>query len=187
MKKVKIVCDVDGVILDFSKSFARFWNSKYPDHLISERPKSWRFGLPKEMHTRLHDEVNNFGRTEESGKLEYLFTDIDPYFNYLSEIHDIHIVTACPEEFKENRILNLNYLKYSSLAFKSKNKAKYIIEEVKPFIAIEDYPENVVKLSVAGIKVYYPDLPYTAGYEAYGTPFNSWKELHDKWSVGVYL
>ncbi len=168
-----IVCDIDGVILHISRHFTRWYNKKYHKG-ISENPSHWRYGI---------DNVNvyfkEFFDTCTPHIYDYIFDDVEQYFNKLSEKYTIWLVTAFPEEHKFDRIENLSKINYANIIF-SKNKKIDIVEKIKPRICIEDKPELIEYFHKAGIKVYYPERNYTKGLNGYGIKFLNWGDLYNK-------
>ncbi len=168
----KICCDVDGVIANFGEEYQKWLIENHPK--IDIDPKSYHCGVPYELGKEF---ISEFWKSGAVRKMKH-FPDAKYYFNKLAEIHDIYIVTAINPNYSVQRTKNLSGYNYKSLVLIHKQKADWIINELKPDIAIEDKPINIKILSDAGIKVYYPSyLPYTKGLEEYGIPFKSWKHL----------
>jgi 5'(3')-deoxyribonucleotidase len=171
-KNKKICCDVDGVIANFGEKYQKWLIENHPK--INIDPNSYHCGVPYELGK---DFIAEFWRSGAIRKMEH-FPDAKYYFNKLSEIHDIYIVTAINPNYSVQRTKNLSGFNYKSLILIHRKKSDWIINELKPDIAVEDKPANIKTLSDAGIKVYYPSyLPYTKGLEKFGTPFKSWKHL----------
>lgn len=175
----KIVCDCDGCILDFAFKFSEWWNLDHFD-LISGTPTSWDFGVKDTK--ALYEGVVEFQKSKNFESIPYLFPDTEKFFNILSEKYKIIIVSATPLFAEESRKKNLENLRYNKLILKPEKKIEYIINNIRPSIAIEDKPEYIKQLASCDIQVYYPKIKLTEGkgLENYGFEFNSWSDLHDK-------
>jgi hypothetical protein len=171
---MKIICDVDGVILDFAKGFSDWWNQNN-DIKIDSKPDTWCFGLSEGFFSK---GVAQFCKTPALKSLDYLFKDTEEYFNILSSMYQVNIVTALPEKYSKSRIANLSKLKYNSIKF-IEHKLDYLIKS-KPDVCIEDRPDYIKKLSENKISVFYPNNNYCKGLSKFGVKFNSWKDLLTK-------
>jgi len=171
--KKHIICDVDGVIVDFKNPYIDFVKSKMPDKKIN--PSVYELGLTLEENGEM---VVKFW--EEYG-IENLkpFDGTKKYFNILAKKHRMRIASALDPKYEKQRLVNLKGFDYEDLNLISRNKAEWIINQ-NPDIAIEDKPQNIIKLANAGINVFIPMyVSYTGSMGQYGTFFKSWKELSE--------
>lgn len=171
----KIIFDVDGCMLDFANPFIKWYNARNEDKITQSDLKYYDFN-----RDNIFDSIKQFWATPNFGSLSFMDNYIFYYFNKIAEKNESIIVTAIPEEYAEIRMENLKWFNYGEIYFKPNGKTEFIINELKADIAIEDEPERVKKLSEAGIKVFYPQWPYTVGLEKYGTMYKSWRELYAK-------
>ena len=167
--RLKIMSDVDGVILDFGGGMKNWIQANHPERVLDFT--SWDFGLGKDAWTY----VMLFWA---SGALERLkqYPGAKAGFNKLAKKFDIHIVTALDPKYTAQRKKNLSGFNYKSITVKGLGKLEHILNVTKPDIAFEDKPEYIRKMVAAGIDVYYPDLPLTKGVNV-GTRYKSWSEL----------
>jgi 5'(3')-deoxyribonucleotidase len=171
-KEKAICCDVDGVITNFGDAYRKWLSKNHPKVKIN--PDSYHCGVPFELGK---DFVSELWRSGVIREMEH-FPGAKTYFNKLAQKYDMYIVTAINPNYSVQRTKNLKGYGYKSLTLIHKRKTDWIINDLKPDIAIEDKPANIKTLSEAGIDVYYPIyVPYTNDMEDYGTPFNSWKHL----------
>jgi uncharacterized HAD superfamily protein len=173
---MKIVCDVDNCILNFSKSFVQWWNRYHGDKINQSDLDDYSFHKDPDY---VYKEITKFWKTPYFGNMPLLNDTAPFYFNLIADNNEMIIVTAVPEEFKDKRERNISEFHYDEIHFVPRNKADFIIK-MKPDYAIEDQPDNVKKLYKGGVKVFYPDLPYTQGLKKYGTMYKNWKELYEQ-------
>ncbi|MFW5800133.1 MAG: 5' nucleotidase, NT5C type [Spirochaetota bacterium] len=172
MNRLKICCDVDGVILDFGSAYKKWLEENHPK--IKINPYDYHCGVPYELGK---DFVTEFWKTGIVRRLKP-FPGAREYFNKLAQYYDMYIVTALKGNYKEQRKESLKGFDYKELYIIEHKKAEWIIKELKPDIAIEDKPGNIMTLSEVNIKVYYPSfILYTMGLKDYGVPFDSWRHL----------
>lgn len=165
--RLKIMSDVDGVILDFTGGFKN-WMAN--EHQLAIDVTRWDFGM-----NNVWDYIKIYWA---SGAMENLkqYPGAKTAFNKLAKKFDIHIVTALDAKYKADRIKNLLGFDYKSITIKGQGKLEHILNVTKPDIAFEDKPEYIMKMSQSGIDVYYPDLPLTKTLTM-GTKYKSWSHL----------
>lgn len=150
-----IVCDVDGVLLDFSKGLSKYAKSRYGMSL-DPCPKTWGFGLPKADADSLCDE---FVHSSDFGKLDP-FPGVDVAdFNRNIELGGLRIISAAPAYRIDARMENMERLGFkipADLLVHWPDKKTRIISEVKPKVCIEDSPNNIAAFMDAGIIVLAP-------------------------------
>jgi len=169
--KMKLMSDVDGVLVDFNNTFANWMEEHHPELAPVDRGK-WHFGLDDEVAWGYCEE---FWETDWIRRLPFFEGAVDG-LNSIIDIFQIHIVTALPHKYEHARRVNLSSVNYDSMMVIGRDKMDYIIDVLKPDIAIEDKPKNVNLLHETGIDVYYPDHPITKDISV-GTRYFSWKEL----------
>jgi 5'(3')-deoxyribonucleotidase len=173
-KKYKIMSDVDGVIVDFVNPWIDWVEKKDPNIKIDK--SRYDLGLSGEIIGRY---INDFWKSGAMNSLP-IYENAKESFNNIAKKHDIYIVSALNNDYFKERKENLKGFNYKILKLIDNNKVEWIIDTLKPDIAIEDDPKNIMRLSGAGIKVYYPKFAtYTDGMEAYGNGFDNWKELEE--------
>lgn len=146
--------DVDGVLLNFEKSFARWLNHHYgfqlPDNYQTE---SWTFDdlLPQEQ---IKEAWRNYLESKYCATMDSL-VDLER-FNSLANIHDVHLVTNFPSQHADKRTQNLEHLgfAYNTLNFcglygyrgeKPRTKSQIITElrnHDQQALFIDDHPDN---------------------------------------------
>lgn len=141
MNKPTIVLDCDGVILNFSKSFADYHNNKSLIK-INENPHTWTFDINQDYEKILYESMSIF--IEVGYELDLLDDDWISFSDYLYNKYIVIIVTAY--ENQESRINNLKKynIRYHQIIF-SKNKID-IIRNIKPLFIFEDCPKNIIEL-----------------------------------------
>jgi hypothetical protein len=143
----KIACDVDGVILNFSKNFQKFVWDKYGQY-ISLDPILWDYNKALPV-------AEYFGKFIEEGdhfNYEYVDSRITLIFKELYKEHKrvIDLVTAFPEHRKEDRQCNLiNILPYYNQLIISQGEKHLWLEERQDeySILIDDKPITIEKVS----------------------------------------
>lgn len=168
---MKLMSDVDGVLVEFSRPFAEWIQRENPDLEIDL--DQWGFGLPKEQ---VDGFIVGFWSSGELRSLPF-FPDALEGINSLKSLFEIHLVTALAPEYEPYRVENLKDVKYDSLTVAGWGKRDYVIDVVKPVVALEDKPELIKEFSDAGIDVFYPLIPITKGLGEYGTCYTNWQEL----------
>lgn len=167
---LKLVSDVDGVLLDFSGGFTKWVKANKPELGQVDKSK-WDFGIDKK---KAWPAVLEFWASPEFAAGLEFFTGAKKGINELAKMFELHVVTALWPEFKQVRIKNLAGVNYKSITV-MKDKLPRILS-MKPDLAIEDKPAYILKMAAAGIDVYYPVIPLTAGISV-GTPYRNWKQL----------
>jgi hypothetical protein len=184
---MKVLCDCDGVILDFSLYFIEHWNLRGYKPTIKYPPKDWNFGLkdPKPIPKRLDE----FYRSTAVGNLPLLFDDAPAILNSMATVFDVTILTNVPKFIKQKRIENLakHKITFSNTLdlVTTDNKTEYLKKlrptKKDPIIVIDDRPDTISIASMAGFKVFYPNCHiYTQGLEKYGVAFENFTDLKSK-------
>jgi len=172
----KIVSDVDGCLLRFLEPFAKWYNANFEDKIYNQHKQDYDLG--KGDDDKFYPRIKQFWETPIFGNLPLMDKDAPKYFNMMARKNIMVIATAVDLKHADRRKKNLKDFKYDEIYFVPHNKEKFIINELKPDIAIEDKPELIIALAKAGIKVFYPELKYTIGMARYGTMYKNWKELY---------
>ena len=142
--KRNIVIDVDGIILDFSKSFTRYHNS-ISSTVIAENPQSWNYDTDKKYKNTLHKHITNFIN---AGPTLELFDDHWPELTgKLQNKYNVNIVTAYRHQ--QSRIDNLRKynIKYDNIHFTVNTNKVETICKLNPVYIFEDCPIHVQNLS----------------------------------------
>lgn len=160
----KIVCDIDGVLLDFASELQNRLGRKLD-------------GYEKSVEiTRIVHEIHN------DDVMLKQYKGSKKYFNLIAEYYDIVLLTSAPEKYNKKRDENLDGYKYKYILNASPDNKLSVIEKINPEYVIEDMPKTIGQISKAGFKVFYPlyheytqELNYT---NAEG--FGSWKRLYEE-------
>ena len=184
-RKLKIVCDCDNVLLNFSESFAEWHNGKYDDITVQGDPDDYDFGVPD--HSELvWERINEFWMSPEMAKVKYMEPEINVKFKELRALHDVVVYSAVDNQCKELRMANLKDfdLEDSEVVLRV-DKLVPIIDDVKPDICIDDAPENIEELTAAGIPVFYPRyVKYTSHVKSeLAIPYENWDNLLELISI----
>lgn len=180
--KLKIVCDCDNVLLDFSKGFAKWNNSKFEDIHTDECPETYDFGFGESDSAldTLWERIKLFWKTPNMAKLEPMEPGIVENFKKLCSDYSVSVISAVDKSVKDSRLENLEEfgVKDDNLLL-DVNKIDKIINEIRPNVCIEDSPENIIKLCNAGITVFYPRyVKYTKNInEDIAIPYDNWENL----------
>lgn len=170
-ERKKICLDCDGVLLDYWQANKDWAKIHHPEYKLSD--KNYYMGLSQDEAWIL---IQSFWNSGNLSKLPY-FSGALEGVNKLHEYYHIDVATALHPSYEDERLINLKDLKRHSFKCCKQNKVDYIINILKPDIAVEDKPKNVKALSNAGITVYYPKVKYTEGLEEYGIEYKDWDEL----------
>merc|ERR1711991_772760 len=191
VKKPKLVLDVDGVILNFGKVFAPWWNEKYGHErgIITENPKTWNFGWVNKADPTKTEEIINLSIKEYlmTGAMFPLMDEKVPnYINALRGDYQIHLVTSYPADFAFLREENLSQfgIKYDSITFVDGHKID-AIKKINPVGVIEDCPYHIRAANDAGFRVFIPEYwNYTHAIAAERRSkihfYKNWEELVKK-------
>lgn len=178
-QKPTIIIDIDGVILNFSKSFSDWWNNCYSSsYIISDNPHDWQFDHPDK--NAIYRGIMIFYKAD----LDYplIESEIPEYIQKLQEKYHIHLVTAFPEKYKESRIRNLSMynIPYDEITFANGHKID-LVKEINPIALIEDSPKNITSFVQNGYQVYVPNFwNYTKSLNHnLITFYSNWKELSE--------
>lgn len=161
--KPTLVLDVDGVILNFCKAFAPWWNKNYMyerQHRCSENPSTWNFGYVDKQNPSRSAEVIDLSIREflMTGALFPLMEEtVALTINRLREKYVIHLVTAFPENFAFLREENLKMfnIHYDHITYVKEHKAA-TIDKIHPIAVVEDSPTHIAAISAMGYKVFVP-------------------------------
>jgi hypothetical protein len=158
-KKRCIVVDVDGVILNFSRPFSKWFNETRKlvgtNDAIVENPTFWGFS-EKIDPTIMNAAVDEFMQTDPT--LPLIEESVPMTLELLSKTYEIHLLTSCSEKWTDNRLRNLSHfkIKYDSIQFcASENKLKYA-KLLNPICVIEDKPSTILSMCRSDIHVIYP-------------------------------
>lgn len=140
-----LAIDVDGVILDYNKSFTKYFY-KMTGYSIKYNPDSWNFDLTseedlKELRTRI-DEFANKGKI-----LELLDENWAKYLNELRKNFYVVIITAWPNEETRKKNLEYHKIEYDEIYFTDYNNKPDIMKKINPDYIFEDSPNNVNKMT----------------------------------------
>jgi hypothetical protein len=158
MKNCDIICDVDGVLLDFSHSFSAFCKKMY-DVTISPDPEEWGYGFKDEE--RLWEMMTEFSASEDYKSLPLYDKTAPAALNKLLKDSDLDVmvVTAAEPAHRKSRVENLKAMGFkipdSKLILDLKKK-ELIINKLKPKLCIDDSPKNIKAFTDAGIIVLAP-------------------------------
>jgi len=151
---MQLFCDIDGVLLNFERSFVRWLNAEHGMGLAEDyEANHWDFTEIMEA-AELERRWRRYLASPEAGQMGPL---IEPArFNALANAHDVHLVTNFPLAHWEKRVRNLAELgfRYASLNHcgflvvdnqPPKTKAQVVRElRAQPHDALflDDHPDN---------------------------------------------
>lgn len=181
-----IISDIDGVILNFSKSMKLFILKQFNDY-ISEDPLDWSYGLNKEKAMTY---VNAFWDSNDFASIES-YREILHYIKLLKKHYktDLMFLTDIPERCREKREKNLCMYDLNEPLLIGSDKAQIIKEYSKKYdkvIFIDDKPENVQsvnELERDNVTVLYPIRGYnyhqlkSCAAKSYSTPTEFFKKM----------
>ncbi len=140
MRKLKILCDMDGIITDLIKKWIAYYNDDYGEKLTTEDIRHWRMSANVKIGNKIHDYLYVDG----------FFRDLEPLpgaINALSEMkkmgHEVYIVTApsWPGTSAQDKISwvreHMPFIKKRDI-FLGHNK-----HMIKGDVFIDDSPENL--------------------------------------------
>lgn len=156
---MRIVCDVDGVLLDFAKGMAQHHNKKGFTPPLSEDPDDWGWNI--EDKSLFHSMVGQFQDSSEFRTLDLYDQSAPEAIEVLQNPpYDLLVVSACPPKYLQDRQANLashGIWIPSSHIVHLPDKVKYILAlDPLPQVCIEDGPDNVDAFLEAGIEVWSP-------------------------------
>lgn len=143
---MKIVIDVDGVLLNFNRGFIKFYNDRNEGENLVENPHGWNWEITETGKlNHLFKEIKAFIDT--SPHLDIIDTRWPELIKKLREEHTIIIVTAYPNP--ENRIKTLSYygIHYEMIYFPNHDEKSVQIMKLCPDMIIEDCPQHINKLA----------------------------------------
>lgn len=152
-----IVFDIDGVILNFAKAFATWWNETIAidgEQKIPSNPHGWQFDHPNK--DKILKAINEFISLRINYKL--MEPGIPDKLFKLQHKYKIILLTSFPEEEKEFRLHNLSKHKipYDQIIFATPKNKLDVIRTINPVAIVEDYPKNILEFASQGYKVLVP-------------------------------
>ncbi|MDB5254203.1 MAG: uncharacterized protein JWL80_269 [Parcubacteria group bacterium] len=168
--------DLDDVLLNFNDAFIEFHNLKYGSSYnrsdlttFHYMKNQWGIDIQESLK-RLDD----FYRSEHHIKSLPVDGSVDAMTELLKN-NVIHIVTASPEEFKENilawlnvhfgdKFKNIHFIRKTIFDGKAKNK-RDICKELNIEVFIDDAIHNAEDIISGNIPVILLDTPWNQGYE----------------------
>jgi hypothetical protein len=158
--KPVIVIDIDGVILDFSKAFADWFNEKHPNYEID----GVRWECPANANDWQFNHPDNDWITEKINEFIFLGTlfplidrNIPHHLLNLQKNYFIHLVTNYPTKMAPTRVATLlKYgVPYDNITFTDEHKGE-LVAKIDPVAVIEDSPKNIRSIVAEGYHVYVP-------------------------------
>jgi len=163
MSKPTIVFDVDGVILNFCKPFAIWWNKRYMherNHVCPENPSSWNMEYidmynPENSAKIINDAIFEF--LQEKPMFPLMEENVASIIKNIGSRYRIHLVTAFPEKHALLREDNLNLfgIQYDDITYVETHKAATICK-INPIAVVEDSPVHIKAITDCGYKVFVP-------------------------------
>lgn len=163
-----IFFDVDGIILNYNRAFADFWNqglidNKWPGNPIDANPTTWYFGLDPAKDDMTHHEIAIQLFHETHDHLDLVHENIAHNMKLLSQYYIIEIITAYPDH--NRRVANLLHhnIPYTHITCDIYDKLAHIkareLEGVHVVAIFEDGPHHLEKyLPEYGGKIWAPRL-----------------------------
>lgn len=186
-RKTCIVCDVDGVLVDFRGEMLNEMGKDVRFH--SADMGNYHYDLYGDVGTEIRQKaVERIYKSSRMSKLP-MYSGAVESFNRLSEFCEMRIVTACPEEYREEREANLSQLRYRSLTMGDRKEMTIVgwIKCGEVDAVIDDRPSllNDVSDVVPGGGGEYPVMYYPRHFEwtngeylsSIATPYYSWAHL----------
>ncbi|MFI5399949.1 MAG: hypothetical protein ACHQZQ_02715 [SAR324 cluster bacterium] len=151
---MQLFIDIDGVVLDFERSFVAWLNAKYGMRLPEGyQTNSWAFDEIMDA-AELDRRWRLYLASPEAGRMTPLIDP--PRFNALADAHDVHLVTNFPLPHWEKRVRNLDELgiRYASISHcgflvfddtPPKSKSQVVRElrtQSEPALFLDDHPDN---------------------------------------------
>lgn len=147
-----ILCDIDGVILDFICGFANWMKINY-DLTVSHNPNKWipdfensDYFIKLYLHHNPH--------------LPLLDPRIPQQFAIWRKTYKIILITKHPE--KVHRAINLHYYNIQYDGIFHTNDKLAVAALLKPSIIFEDKPDTILKLLTSGFIVASPRWNYNS-------------------------
>ena len=152
---MQLFVDIDGVVLDFERSFVAWLNAEYGMGLPEDyQANNWDFTEILDA-AELDRRWRLYLASPQAGRMAPLIDP--PRFNTLADAHDVHLVTNFPLPHWEKRVRNLEDLglRYASInhcgflifdeTHKPRSKSQIVQElrsEDHQALFIDDHPEN---------------------------------------------
>ena len=172
----KLMCDVDGILLDMTKCFGDYIKKINPDIVLY--PEKWDYGID---YDTIHRYLDQYWESDDFlVKGMDFFPNAKENINKIAKFLELNIVTALPKKYKDQRVRNLKGVNYHDLQVIGGEKIDYILNILKPDVAFEDKPEYIIRMASAGTDVYFPNIPLTQGIgPEIATPYNDWNHLFE--------
>lgn len=177
VEKIKIACDIDGVVFPLMKGFCEFYNNKYGGKISPE-------DLPKYHISNIiggtHEEaVAKFSEYYQSDFFNdtYLIEGVAEYFKVFAEDKEIYFITSRKKneigektkQFLERHFSNLDYsLFFSGEIFNEDGQEKRkdeLCKELGVKLIFEDNGEHSLTYAENGLKVILLDKPWNQNVE----------------------
>jgi hypothetical protein len=153
MNRQTICFDGDGVILDFSGPFSRFWNEglasgRWEGITIDANPKQWRFRENQPFPEEVDRAMTLF--FEEHDPLPLLDPNICSILRELGQQYSLELVSAYPSPIKRQENLSMWGISFDVLSCGISDKLEYIRQREAEGIEIvaffEDGPHYIVDM-----------------------------------------
>ena len=154
--KPRIVVDVDGVLFNFTKSFAE-WFSQHNNFTISDNPQNYSWYSSNENKNKIIQRgIAEYVNTDNQ-YFELMSSDVPNCISELKKKFRVILVTAYPNREMRKKQLYQSNIEYDELHFTDRYKSKYIKSlGIEPVFCIEDDPSIIRTYSEAGWKTYVP-------------------------------
>lgn len=174
---MKIACDVDGVLLNFSKGFQKFVWKEHGSY-ISHDPTSWSYDPTLNISAYMEQYVASGIFTN----LEFLEKGINRRFNELAFSHTVDIVTSFWEHLSDERLENLSDFNYENIYF-TEDKVKWFKDtrlEHNYELIIDDKPDIIEEMS-STVPVLFPVTSYNKSLIGKNNcyPYLTFEEIYD--------
>lgn len=144
---MKIVFDLDGVLLDFCSTFSKFVQGQ-GGPLLDTNPNRWGWG--PELHESLKPMYKAFEDSGDYKNMPLIDSSAPLALAKACAHHEVLFYSAAPPEQVEERKMNLARLGiYAPNLVCDRDKITTIITTVKPDLCFEDSPENISRLLTA--------------------------------------
>lgn len=192
---MELFLDIDGVILDFERSFVDFVRDRFlPELPIDYTLQSWE--VSEEFKNLDVEKVwNQFVNSDRFSRMELL---IDPVsFNRLSERFPVFLITNIPKAQYASRAENLkrHHLNYKGLylaghfnfgddSYPAKSEiVKELHHPSSPLVFLDDHPKNCldIKVHFPMAHIYLMDRPHNQKAEdSSWTRVKDWNDFHER-------
>jgi uncharacterized HAD superfamily protein len=156
---MRIVIDVDGVLLNFNRGFTQYYNTKHNKDLI-ENPDGWNWGITDpEQLTHLFTEIKAF--IDGSPHLDLIDHRWPQFIRDMRKRHSIIIVTAYHNHHNRRDNLSAHGIEFDEIYFSQNFDKVKMITVLNPDVVIEDCPQHLNALSDAldpKVKIFVPSM-----------------------------